>query len=148
MKKYFALVIFMSILAISGSAQFKVGAGATLLDSYFGVQGKGHYTVNEDFAGQGSFSYFFESGVTVWALDLDVHYSGFGIGDLEGFRIAPFAGLNFFRASVLGISSGTTNLNLGVNGTMPLTDTMDLYIEPKFTIGNGSAFGISAGVYF
>ncbi len=144
MKRFLASVFFICALALTGTSQVKFGAGLSLLDSNFGVQGKAHYTLNDQFAPQASFSYFFESGVTLWALDLDLHYSGFEIGDVESFRITPFAGLNFYRVS----SFGTTNLNLGVNGTMPLTDTMDLYIEPKITIGNGGTFGLAAGVYF
>lgn len=148
MKRILALVFFVVALAAAGSAQFKFGAGASLLDGSFGVQGKAHNTFTDDFAGQGSFTYFFESGITLFAVDLDVHYSGFNLGDVESFKLAPFAGLNILRASVAGFSSGSTNLNIGINGTMPLTDTMDLYVEPKFVIGNGSGFGVSVGVYF
>ena len=153
MKK--VIITFFAIAFISTSAfsQFKVGAGANYLfdGSLFGLSGKAHYTVNEQFAGQVSFSYFFED-FTVWNLDLDVHYNGFQIGDLEGFRLTPFAGLNVFRTSVtLGnITSGDTdiNLNLGMNGTVPITETLDLYIEPKFILGDGSTFALAAGVYF
>lgn len=148
MKRILALVFFVSALAFAGSAQLKFGAGGTLLDGSFGIQGKAHNTFSEDFAGQATFNYFFESGVTLWGLDFDVHYSGFDLGDVENFRLSPFAGLNILRASAGGFSSGTTNLNIGINGTMPLTDTMDLYVEPKFVLGDGSGFGLSVGVYF
>ena len=152
MKRILALVFFVLALAITGTSQFKFGAGVGLLESSFGVQGKGHYTVNDQFAGQGSFTYYFESGFTAWSLDLDVHYRGFEIGDVEGFSIAPFAGLNIYRVSVSGggfnVGTSTTGLNIGVNGTLPITDSMDLYVEPKIVIGGVGSFGIAAGVYF
>lgn len=149
MKNLITFLFFMILISTSAFSQFKVGAGAGLIfdGSLFGVGGKGHYTINEDFAGQGSFTYYFED-FTVWTLDLDVHYSGFDIGDLESFRLTPFAGLNIFRASILGFGATDTGINLGLNGTMPLTDSMDLYVEPKFMIGGGSSLAISAGVYF
>ncbi|MFT6808983.1 MAG: hypothetical protein ACJA01_002215 [Saprospiraceae bacterium] len=143
MKRILALVFFVAALAITGSAQFKFGAGVGLLEGRFGVQAKAHNTFTEDFAGQGSFTYYFESGATVWSLDLDVHYKGFNIGDVEGFSLAPFAGLNIYR-----VSASATGLNVGINGTLPITDSLDLYIEPKIVIGGAGSFGIAAGVYF
>jgi len=154
MKRILALVFFVAALAVTGSAQFKFGAQAGLLTGgggSFGVGAKGHYTINEDFAGQGSFTYYFED-FTAWSLDLDVHYSGFDIGDVESFSLTPFAGLNIYSVSVdtgfgnFGASS--TNLNLGVNGTMPLSGNLSFFVEPKIIIGGGSGFAIAAGVYF
>lgn len=153
MKRILTLVICVFALSFSASAQFKFGAqGAFLTDgSFFGVGAKGHYTINEDFAAQGSFTYYFED-VTVWTLDLDVHYSGFDIGDVESFRLTPFAGLNIFNVSVnvggFGGSASTTNLNLGMNGTMPLSGNLEFFVEPKIIIGGGSGFAVAAGVYF
>ncbi|MFT4568434.1 MAG: hypothetical protein ACI9FN_003403 [Saprospiraceae bacterium] len=152
MKRILALVFFVAALAITGSAQFKFGAGVGLLEGRFGVQAKAHNTFTEDFAGQGSFTYYFESGATVWSLDLDVHYKGFNIGDVEGFSLAPFAGLNIYRVSVsagnFNVGASATGLNVGINGTLPITDSLDLYIEPKIVIGGAGSFGIAAGVYF
>ena len=150
MKKILALCLFMGCFMFSGNAQsFKFGAQGQLLfdGSFFGVGGKGHYTFNDQFAGQASFTYYFEE-VTVWTLDLDVHYSGFNIGDVESFRLTPFAGLNIFNVSVFGVSANTTNLNLGINGTMPLGDSLEFFVEPKIILGSGSTLAIAAGVYF
>ena len=154
MKRILTLAICVFALSFSASAQFKFGPQAALLTdgSFFGVGGKGHYTFNEDFAGQASFTYYFEE-FTVWTLDLDVHYSGFEIGDVESFRLTPFAGLNIFNVSVdtglgFGVSGSTTNLNLGMNGTMPIGESLEFFVEPKIIIGSGSGFGIAAGVYF
>lgn len=148
MKKLLTLTVLICAFSFSAEAQFKFGAGISFLVSELGFGARGHYTIDDQFAGQASFNYYLQSGITLWDLNLDVHYSGFDIGDVESFALTPFAGINFFNASVLGISASTTNLNIGVNGTMPLTDSLDLYIEPKITIGNGGAFGIAAGVYF
>ncbi len=139
-------VLITSVLLfffISASAQFKVGAGASLNfdGAFFGVTGKGHYTINEDFAGQGSFTYYFEN-TTVWSLDFDTHYSGFDI-EVAEFAISPFAGLNVFRIG----SASSTNINLGVNATKAL-GSLELFIEPKIILGGGSSLNISGGVYF
>jgi hypothetical protein len=149
MKKLLTLLFFVTVLSTSAFSQLKFGAGAGLIldGTLFGVGGRGHYTINEDFAGQGTFTYYFED-VSVWTLDLDVHYSGFNLGDVESFRLTPFAGLNIFRASVLGFGATDTGINLGLNGTMPLTGSLDLYVEPKIIIGGGSSIAIAAGVYF
>ena len=149
MKKMFSIVVFLFVLSVTGFSQFKFGAGANLIfdGSYFGLAGRGHYTINEDFAAQGTFTYYLKD-FTAWTLDLDVHYSGFEIGDLEGFRLTPFAGLNIFNVSVLGIGATDTGINLGLNGTMPLSSGMDFYLEPKIMLGGGSSLAIAAGVYF
>ncbi len=155
MKKFIALAAFVVFGTVTGFSQFKFGAGANMIfdGSFFGVGARAHNTFTEDFAGQASFHYYFESGFTVWTLDLDVHYSGFELGDVESFSLTPFAGINIFNVSAdtglgFGVSASSTNLNLGLNGTMPLTESLDLYIEPKIIIGNGGSFAIAAGVYF
>ncbi len=155
MLRLLTISVFILFCTVDGFSQFKAGAGATFIfdGASFGVGGRGHYTINEDFAGQGSLHYYFEEGFNIWTIDLDVHYSGFNLGDVEGFRLTPFAGLNIIRVnsnSGLGfdISGSSTNLNLGLQGLTPLTESLDLYIEPKFIIGSGSTFVLSAGVYF
>ena len=153
MKKLVVLGFFSIFLSASAFGQFKFGAGVSLeLVDLFGISGKAHYTVNEDFAGQASFSYFFED-FTVWALDLDVHYSGFDIGDVEGFSLTPFAGLQVGTISVdlggFGDASNTDiGLNIGIAGVIAITDSLDLFIEPKLTIGGLEGVFLSGGVYF
>lgn len=149
MKKLFALALFCTALSFTGEAQVKFGAGAQIILDGFsvGVGGRALYEINEDFAVQGGFHYYFED-FTAWTIDADVHYRGFDLGDVEGFRLSPFAGLNRFQVSVAGFGAGTTNLNLGINGTLPLSGGLELYIEPKIIIGNGGSFAIAGGVYF
>lgn len=155
MKKSILLGIFTMILCVSASAQLKFGAGLNLDldDGFIGLTAKGHATINEEYAGQASFSYFFEkNSVKVWTIDLDVHYSGFNIGDLEGFRLTPFGGLNVFHTSVNigGFGGGNTELgiNLGLNATFPINERLDLFIEPKIVISGIDGIGLAAGVYF
>ncbi len=146
--KQVLLTAVLLFFFFASSAQTKFGAGGVLnLDNInsIGVQGKVHYTINEDFAGQGSFTYYFED-FTLWALDLDAHYSGFDLS-LGDFVIRPFAGLQIIRASVAGFGNSDVNINIGVNGTKDLGN-LELYIEPKLVIGSGSALNIAGGVYF
>lgn len=148
MRKLIVTCVFMLAFAASSSAQFKFGAGAQLFDGSFGLQGKANNAFTEDFSGQVSFTYYLESGITLWALDADVHYYGFELGDLESFKLAPFAGLNFLNASVGGFSDSNIGLNVGINGSLPLDGGLEIYIEPKLVIAGGSGFAISGGVYF
>ncbi len=148
MKKLIVVALLIAAFSFTADAQFKFGAGASLIvdGPSIGAGAKGHYTVNEDFAAQGSFHYYFED-FTAWQLDLDVHYNGLDSGDVEGFQLAPFAGLNFAHVSVLGFGATNTNINLGLNGTLPMGG-LEIYIEPKIVLGGGSAFLLGAGVYF
>lgn len=155
MKKTFLFGLFTMLFCMTASAQFKFGAGINidLDDSLFGITGKGHYQINDDYAGQASFTYFFEKDlVKFWTLDLDVHYGGFDIGDLEGFHLTPFAGLNIANASVdiggFGGSDTEMGINIGINATIPITESLDLFIEPKLIISGIDGIGIAAGVYF
>jgi len=148
MKRIITLAICMIGLSVITSAQFKFGGGVQFFDGEFGLQAKANNAFTEDFTGQGTFSYYFVSGATFWGIDADVHYFGFDLGDLESFALAPFAGLNILTASAGGFSNTNLNLNIGINGTLPLDSGLEVYIEPKIVIGNGSGFAISGGVYF
>ncbi|MEM9548362.1 MAG: hypothetical protein AAGA77_20430 [Bacteroidota bacterium] len=146
--KHLLLTTVLLFFFFASSAQTKFGAGGVLnLDNLnsIGVTGKVHHTFDDDFAGQGSFVYYFED-ITLYAIDLDVHYSGFDIA-LGDFAIRPFGGLNIFRISVGGFGDTDINLNLGVSGTKDL-GSVELFIEPKIIIGSGSALNIAGGVYF
>ena len=155
MKKLLTLIALTCLFNISLSAQFTFGAGISINvdDSFFGLSGKGHYQINDEYAGQASLTYFLENNnVSFFIVDLDVIYNGFNIGDLEGFSIKALGGLQVASASVdtgFGSASDTElGLNVGVNAVIPLTDRLDLYIEPKFVISGIDGFVISGGVYF
>ncbi len=134
-------------LSVATSAQFKFGGGLQFFED-LGIQGRAHNVFSEDIAGQGTFNYYFSSGFSSWSIDADVHYHGLDLGEVESFALAPFAGLNIFRVSAFGVSASDVGLNLGIIGTLPISDGLELYIEPKIVIGGGSGFAISGGVYF
>ena len=149
MKRLLTLAVCMIGVSIVTSAQLKFGAGVQVYDR-FGVQGKVHNTFSEEISGQASLSYYFISGVTFWGIDADVHYYGLDLGDIESFAIAPFAGLNFARFSALGVGGSDIGLNLGIIGTLPLDNGLEVYLEPKIVIGGARSteFAIGGGVYF
>ena len=150
MKRIIVIAALVMAFGVTGMAQFKFGAGIALLEGEIGVQAKAKNYFADAIAGQASFSYYFPgSGVTFWSLDADVHYTGFDIGDVEGFQIAPFGGLNIGNVSVAGFGSTEIGINLGVNGTLPLDSGLEIFIEPKLVLGgNLNGFGLAAGVYF
>jgi hypothetical protein len=154
MKKILTLIILLFVLSFNSFGQFKFGLGATVeIADFFGVTGKAKYQINEDFAGQASFSYYFED-FTFWTIDLDVLYGGFDIGDTDGFYATPFAGLQIATVSVdLGSFGGNVSdtdlgVNLGIQGNLPINDDLEFFIEPKITIGGGEGVYVAAGIYF
>lgn len=151
MKKLFILFTLILFTSVSGFSQFKFGAGANLFfdGGYLGLGAKAHYQITDDFAGQASFHYMLDD-IANYTIDLDVLYSGFNIGDLEGFNITPFAGINIFNFDVglFGIGGSSTGINLGVLGNIPITESLDLYIEPKLILSGAGTLVIGGGIYF
>ena len=156
MKKLLSIALFAVLFCSSSFSQFKIGAGINLDldDSLFGIQGKVHNVFTEEYAGQVSFTYFFEkNNVTFWNLDLDVHYSGWELGDESSVEFTPFGGLNVSHSSQdtgVGSSLGNTEMgiNIGINVTFPASDNLNIFIEPKFVLSGIDGFVIAGGVYF
>jgi hypothetical protein len=152
MKKIALILIAVFGFTFYGFGQFQFGAGASLVldGSSFGVQGKALYDVNETLKGSGSFSYFFENdNVSLWAIDLDVHYKLMTIG--EDIYLNPFAGLQIasFGFDAPGVSSNTDiGINLGASFIIPAGESLEIYAEPKFVIEGVSSLVITAGVLF
>ena len=146
MLRLLAVLCFTLFCTIEGFSQFKVGAGANFIfdESFFGVGGRAMYDIDEDFAVQGQFTLLLDDFAD-YIIELDVFYQGLDLGDVEGFQLTPFAGLNIFRA---GIGGSDTGLTIGIQGLTPITDGLDLYIEPKLYLGGASSFAIAGGVYF
>ncbi len=149
MKKLMAVAVFLTLLSTSGFSQLKFGAGANFLfdGSFLGVGGRAMYEINEDFSAQGQFTLLLDD-IADYVIELDVYYNGFDLGDVEGFQLTPFAGLNVFRASVFGIGASDTGLTIGLQGRTPLTGSIELYVEPKIYLGGAGTFAIAGGVYF
>ena len=64
----------------------------------------------------------------------------------ENIELAPIAGLNITRASVLGFGASNTAIQAGAHFKIP-AGNMTFYAEPKL-IFDGSQFVISGGVLF
>lgn len=149
MLRLLTVSIFVLFCTLEGYSQVKFGAGAnfTFDGSFFGVGGRAMYDIDEDFAAQGQFTFFLDEFAD-YAIELDLFYKGLELGEVEGFQLTPFAGLNIFRGSLLGVGATDTGLTLGIQGLSPITESLDLYVEPKIYLGGGSSFALAAGVYF
>lgn len=106
MKKLLFATLFLFVLSFNSNAQFAFGAGLTYdVGANFGVKGVGAYDFDETWRGQASFSYFFESNISIWALDFDAHYKGLEIGNSDDFQINPFGGVQIANVSAdIGIA--------------------------------------------
>lgn len=100
------------------------------------------YPVTPRLALYPTFDYYFESGVTLWALNADIKFHP---PTRRGYFYFG-GGLNILHGSAGGLSNTDTNLNLlgGLEGrrwrsTVP-------YVEAKLIVGNGSAFQIVGGL--
>ena len=106
------------------------------------------YDFTNQWRGGAAFTYYFED-FTFWSLDLDAQYLATEFGD--GFELRPLAGINITRvafSSLFGeFSDSRTSLNLGAMLQKELNGT-SVYLEPKITIGDGSALLIGAGILF
>ncbi len=136
-------------------SQFKVGAGIgwDFDDKLTGIGGKLHYTFSDEYAGQVGLNYFFpKSGFSAFVVDLDVHYYGVKIGEVGGFIISPFTGLQIVssRFEVNGFKTSDTDLglNIGIHANVPITDKLALYVEPKFVLDGLDNFVLAVGIFF
>jgi hypothetical protein len=100
------------------------------------------YPVTPRLALYPTFDYYFESNVTLWALNADIKFHP---PTRRGYFYFG-GGLNILHGSAGGFSNTDTNLNLlgGLEGrrwrsTVP-------YVEAKLIVGNGSAFQIVGGL--
>lgn len=141
MKKLFIALSMIIGFQFVSSAQFTIGAGAAFVfpSSSFGFQAKSLIGINDKVDFSPSVGIFLESG-TPFVIDADVHYDLLEIGD--GFRLMPFAGLNFINndGSDLGINIGAS-IRFDINANT-------IYIEPKYTVLSYNGMTISAGILF
>lgn len=138
-----ALLLCIGSLSVS-HAQLNFGAGAQLIfdGSVFGVQGKVLYkNLTDQIDLSGSFTLYLEDGID-WAIDVDAQYQ---LTETDaGIRLYPFAGVNILKS----FANTDIGINLGFGGRMKLTDSLDLYVEPKIILNNGSSLAVTAGVFF
>ncbi len=147
MKRLLFVFAFISCSFLSQtSAQLQFGAGVDLWlegNTAIGVQGKVLYGFTDQIRGNSSFTYYLGDFPT-WSLDIGAQYD---LIDGETFKLAPLVGIDMTNIDLGFISSTSTNLQVGVFMEIPLSG-MNLYVEPKLILGNGSGLVVSAGVLF
>lgn len=147
MRKLKFTLFLITVFTISLSAQIKVGAGLSLVDGNIGISGKGTVGVNEQFDAGGMISYYFlEGDATALTFDIDAQYKA--LGEPDGFRLKGIAGLQFARVAVGDFSDTEIGINIGALLEIPVTESLEVYIEPKYVIEGLEDFVISAGVFF
>ncbi len=142
MKKLLTFILIIS--SFQAFAQFKVGAGLnyTTFRPAWAAQIKTSIPLGDKWAigGTGDFFFISEGG---WDINIDAQYRLVELGNVP---IMPFAGVNFtdFKESEF-----STGINLGVLTYFPITDMLDLYLEPKYLLISSNANGlvVSAGVF-
>jgi len=138
------ITVFLLFVGLSLSAQFKLGAGLnyTSFRAAWGVQLKTSIPVGDKWkiGGTGDFFVVNDRG---WDLNVDAQYQLIEFGQIP---ILPFAGLNFTSLEETDFNVG---MNIGVLSFFPITDTLDLYIEPKYLLISSANNGMvySAGVF-
>ncbi len=153
-KRIVVLVICVSAFCTSIEAQFKFGIqgsyqaslGGVLTNGggggygvgLLGLGGKAYAIFSEKFAGQVSITYLFRDRQKT-SSDLDLHYIGFNMGNPGSAKFSPFIGIN---------SSGSTSLNVGLNGSFFVSDKLSFFLEPKLMLGTDSQLAIAGGFYF
>lgn len=146
-------IIFTFLIAISfgfsGFSQTQFGGGISFVagdgpgGAAIGVGLKTAFDITDKLRLGPSFNYYFESG-TSYAVDADLQYKLATIGDNT--LIYPFTGLNFANLSGLGVEVG---VNLGIHANFPVTDVLNVYIEPKYVVlSDADGFVIAAGIFF
>jgi len=140
-----SICVLLSAVTMS-KAQVQFGAGLQFLKpdigSSFGIGAEVLFALNEDYALNPSFHYYFEEGNSL-AIDVDVHYTRLLIND--SVRLNPFAGLNLVNAS----EETELGINLGLHVQAPINENFEFYVEPKLIIISSlNGYAIGAGVLF
>jgi len=168
MKKFMLFALAM-LLAVSASAQFKVGGGLTIgtkAGGYdddgdekigIGLNLRGDYAFDESWSLSPGFTFFFPSGpegvdVTYWQLNADAHYNFHAEGDIG---IYALGGLNYsyvkvesnfdggeFGSFSFSADDSEIGLNLGIGALMD-----QFYGELKYDTAF-EQIALSAGIMF
>lgn len=143
MKKITLLIVgffFMHQL----SAQFKLGGGLNYIEkpSSIGIQAKALFGINEHLAMAGDAGYYITKG-SQYDLNANLLWRALDVNGV--FKLYPEGGIGFYQVKDEELDIG---INLGLFSYFPVTDTLDLYIEPKVMIGSANSFALAAGVFF
>ncbi len=142
------LIIIVSFLFFAGYGygQISLGGGLETNFTSTGLKAQAKIGVNEKFSGQVSFAYFVNNS-NPSMLNFDVHYLLTTAGDSDAITISGLGGLNYWSSGITGVSA-ELGINIGANITFPITDKLDMFIEPKVTAINTGDFFLALGVYF
>lgn len=177
--KKIVLVAVAALVSLSAFAQQgKLGAGvfgayATADPGLIGVGAKVQYNVLDQIRPEASFTYFLKKdGIKSWSADVNVHY----IFELGSVNVYPFAGINYtYVKATMGVpnvkdylpegfeglvgdvpstvsaSDKKIGANLGCGVEYPLSETIALAAEVKYTLNklyNDGSLIVGAGVVF
>lgn len=144
-----ALLIVMTYSFSSKAQTSHVGGGITFLKpsggSEIGINAKGAFGLNENMEISPSANYYFTDGYTLIDLNGDFHYL---LGDEGSFRFYPLAGLNFLMARQEAFQQNELQFNIGGGARYPLNESISIYAEGKYMIGDADALVFSAGIMF
>lgn len=147
MKKHWLGAIMICFFVGSASAQLKFGAGLNSNFDQTAIAVKAYFPVQEQWGGQISANLFLASG-SPWMLDADAHYVLIRDDGGEGLQFSGFGGIHIVNGFA-GLNKDTEmGLNLGGHVHFPVSDNLDVYIEPKVTVISDGEFYLAAGVYF
>jgi len=145
MNKVLLILIFLGC-TVTLSSQLSVGAALESDFDNIGIKGQVKLGLTEEIALQGSYTIYFSSPVSTM-LNLDGHYLLTTAGDSDMITVNALAGFNFWGSGLEGDKS-VLGINIGSNVTFPISDRLDMFIEPKLTIISTASIQVAMGVYF
>jgi hypothetical protein len=119
-------------ISSSSSTQTDIGARA-------GIK----YPFSDKMALSGNFTLFFPENGSLWAIDANFLYN---LVSKSTFNFYGFAGPNLTNQSVGGFSNSEFGVNLGTG--IEFGQSVNFYLEPKYTLSNFNRFEIAGGVRF
>lgn len=117
--------------------------GQTNTSTTLGVRGGVKYPFNDKMGMEGSFTLFFPDAGSMWAIDGNFLYN---IAAKETFSFYGLAGINLTNQSVGGLSNSEIGANLGAG--VEFGQSINFFLQPKYTIGNYDRFEATGGVRF
>lgn len=145
MNKVLLILMFLGS-AVTLSSQLSVGAGLESNFDNIGIKGQLKLGLTEDIGIQGSYTIYVSSPISTM-LNLDGHYLLTTAGNSDMIVVNALAGFNFWNSGIEGDKS-VLGINIGSNVTFPISDGLDMFIEPKLTIISTASIQVAMGVYF
>jgi len=138
----FIAVLLITCSTTAFSHDFKFGVGATYGDKTdFGVHGRALIGMNEDIDLVGGFTFSVQSGLTLWQINADGHYTFL---EKDDFSFYGLAGLSYSLAKTTG---GELYDEIGFDIGAGV-EFKKFFGEVKFDTGMGDQFALTVGMYF